>query len=447
MGLPATTGPHLSRRTLLSRSLWAAGAMALPCFIPARALGLDGNVAPSNRITLGGIGLGNRGQHVLRDMLQEADVQFVAICDVQRTRREQVKKIADSRYGNDACVMYRDLFELLARPDIDAVLIATGDRWHALATLLAARAGKDIYCEKPCGLTMGEIQALADGVNRYGRVFQAGTQRRSQSNYQYAARMAQEGVLGSLKTLHASVYVPRKSYDWLPAEPEPAPEECDWDRWLGPAPWRPFNHHYLGGAWRGHHDFEAGGNFIDWGAHTIDLCQWANRSDDTTPITFEPTPTSVRGRYANGVELVCEFLPHAFGDRSPQFRTSTGTCPVRYVGSEGWVETGDSGEIALSDSLARTRQRQFRGTNCSASGHGRNFFDCIRTRGKTVCNQDVMRKSHMASFAAQMSWQLGRKLTFDPVKEAFVGDAEANRLRFRASRAPWSLHQILAPAT
>lgn len=446
MTTPATSIPSISRRTLIKKSLMAAGAIALPYFIPSRALGLDGNVAPSNRINLGGIGLGRRGQQVLNDMLREPDVRFVAICDVQRSRREKVKAMADSHYGDSACVMYRDLFELLARPDIDAVVIATGDRWHALAALLAARAGKDVYCEKPCGMTMGEIQALADGMHRYGRVFQAGTQRRSQFNFQHAARMAQEGMLGQLKTLHASVYSPNKGYGWLPAEPEPAPEECDWDRWLGPAPWRPYNERYVRGGWRGYHDFEAGGNFLDWGAHTIDLCQWANQADNTTPLTFEPTPTSVRGHYANGVELICDFLPDASGDRSPHYRNSTGTCPVRYEGSEGWVETGDSREIALSDSLAKLRQRQFRGTGISASGHGRNFFDCIRTRGRTVSNQDVMRKSHMTCFAAQMSWQLGRKLTFDPVKEVFVGDDEANRMRYRASRAPWSLQQILTPA-
>jgi predicted dehydrogenase len=373
-------------------------------------------------------------------MLPEKDVQFVAVCDVQRSRRELVKQLADEHYGNRDSPTYRDTFDLLARPDIDALLIATGDHWHALGSLLAARAGKDVYSEKPCGMTIGEVQTLADGIHRYGRVYQAGTQRRSQANYQYAARMAHDGTLGRLHTLHASVYVPRKSYDWLPAEPEPPKDECDWDRWLGPAPWRPYNKRYVSGGWRGHHDFEAGGNFLDWGAHTVDLCQWANQADDTTPIEFEATPIAVIGRYANGVTLVCDFLPTAFGDRSPQYRTSTGTCPVRYEGDAGWVETGDSGEIALSDSLVRTRQKLFQGTGTSAAGHGRNFFDCVKSRAKTVCNQDIMRKSHLACFAAQLSWQLGRKLKFDPIKEEFINDDEANRMRSRATREPWSFN-------
>ncbi|MEI6393580.1 MAG: hypothetical protein WCT12_21065 [Verrucomicrobiota bacterium] len=170
--------------------------------------------------------------------------------------------------------------------------------------------------------------------------------------------------------------------------PTPQPrEECDWDLWLGPAPWRPYNRNYVSGGWRGHHDFEAAGNFPDWGAHTVDLCQWANQGDHTMPIEYEATPNSIVARYANGVKLICDFLPTAFGDRSPQYRTSTGTCPVRFEGDEGWVETGDNGEIALSPSLMKTLRREFAGTGLSSAGHGRNFFDCVKSRVRTVCNQ------------------------------------------------------------
>jgi hypothetical protein len=430
--------PQTNRRDFLKRTALAGAALAIPSIVPARALGLDGAVAPSGRIVFAGIGLGPRGRDDLTAMLPEKDVQFVAICDVQRTRREQVKKMADEHYGNKDCALYRDFRELLARPDIDAVLIATGDHWHALASLLAAKAGKDVYSEKPCGLTIGEIQALADGIHRYGRVYQAGTQRRSVNNFQYAIHLAHSGKLGRLHTLHASVYVPQKNYKWLPGESEPAASECDWDLWLGPAPRRPYNHQYVSGGWRGHHDFEAAGNFPDWGAHTVDLCQWANQADHTMPLEYEATPTSIIGTYANGVRLICDFLPTAFGDRSPQYRTSTGTCPVRFEGDEGWVETGDNGEIALSPNLVKSLRREFAGTGLISAGHGRNFFDCIKSRARPVCNQDIMRHSHIACFAAQLSWQLGRKLRLDPVKEEFIGDDEANRTRHRATREPWS---------
>ena len=430
--------PGTNRREFLKRTALAGAGLAIPSLVPARALGRDGAVAPSERIVLAGIGLGPRGRYDLSVMLPEKDVQFVAICDVQRSRREEVKRMADAHYGNQDCALYRDFRELLARPDIDAVLIATGDHWHALASLLAAKAGKDVYSEKPCGLTIAEIQALADGIHRYGRVFQAGTQRRSVSNFQYAIHLAQSGKLGRLQTLHASVYVPKKNYNWLPGEPEPPRAECDWDLWLGPAPWRPYNHEYVSGGWRGHHDFEAAGNFPDWGAHTVDLCQWANQADHTMPLEYEATPTSIIGTYANGVKLVCDFLPTAFGDRSPQYKTSTGTCPVRFEGTEGWVETGDNGEIVLSPNLAKSQRREFADNGLSSAGHGRNFFNCVKSRAKSVCNQDIMRHSHIACFAAQLSWQLGRKLRLDPVKEEFVGDEEANRMRRRATREPWS---------
>lgn len=429
----------LPRRAFLARSLAAGGAAMMPSIVPARALGREGGAAASERIVLGAIGLGPRGQYVLSCMLPERDVQFVAACDVQRSRRERGKEMIDERNGNRDCALYRDMFELLARPDIDAVLVATGDRWHTLASILSAKAGKDVYSEKPCGLTIGQVQDLADAMRRMGRVFQAGTQRRSQRNFQYAVELARTGALGRLRTLHASVYRPHERYDWLPAEPEPPPDECDWDRWLGPCPWRPYNRAYVNGGWRGHHDFEAGANFLDWGAHTLDLCQWANSADHTTPIEFETGPSGVTARYANGVALICDFLATPFGDRAPQYRTSTGTCPVRFEGDEGWVETGDNGEIVLSESLAKTRGKVFAAPGTSAAEHARNFFDCVKSRGVTVCNPEVMRRSHIASFAAALSWQLGRTLVFDPVKEEFAGDDEANRARRRAMREPWHI--------
>src|SRR5690606_10833937 len=268
----------------MGQALGVGGAVALPWFIPARALGRDGNVPPSERIVLGAIGIGPRGRHVLECMLVEKDVQFVAICDVQRSRREQVKAMADSHYGNKDCAMYRDFFDLLARPDIDAVLLATGDHWHALGSIIAAKAGKDVYSEKPCGLTMGQCQALDDTIRRYGRVFQAGTQRRNVPNFQFANHLAQSGKLGQLRTLHASCYRPHVRFDWLPAEPEPPKDECDWDRWLGPSPWRPYNKAYVAGQWRGHYDFDSGASILDWAAHTVDLCQWANSADLTGPV-------------------------------------------------------------------------------------------------------------------------------------------------------------------
>jgi hypothetical protein len=429
---------RFTRRAFLGRSLAAAGGLAFPHIVPASVLGRDGAVAPSERIVLGGIGLGPRGRYVLSVMLPEPDVQFVAVCDVQRTRREAVKDMVDEHYENGDCATYRDFFALLDRSDIDAVLVATGDHWHALASILSMRAGKDVYSEKPCGMTIAEVQALSDAADRYARVFQAGTQRRSLANFQYAVYLARSGKLGSLHTLHASVYVPSRTYAWLPPEPEPPVEECDWDRWLGPSPWRPYNGAYVSGGWRGHYDFEAAANLPDWGAHTIDLCQWANEADDTVPLEWEADERGITGVYENGVKLVCDFLETPFADRSPQYTTSTGTCPVRFEGDEGWVETGDNGEVLLSENLVRSQGRRFARPGTNPRGHGRNFFDCVKSRARPAAHQGVMRHSHVACFSAELAWELGRKVRVDPARERFVDDEEANRRIRRAPREPWS---------
>jgi predicted dehydrogenase len=365
-------------------------------------------------------------------MLPQPDTRFVAIADVRADRRKAVKEMADQQYGDRGCAAYRDFRELLDRDDIDAVLIATGDRWHAPASMLAAEAGKDIYSEKPCAITIELAQRLADTIQRTGRIFQCGTQRRSISNFIHAIELARTGQLGDLHTLHASIYELQDRHDWLPAQPEPSKEVVDWDMWLGPAPWRPYNRAYVDGGWRGYYDFDSGAKLLDWGAHTLDLCQAAAGADGSTPVTYEPLDVAgdnvIECRYADGLKLVLR-------------RTGwlgLGTCPVRFEGDAGWVETGDSGRIAVSlDALrARLPDPTIKGT--TPTTHTRNFLDCVKSRGKTNANEDVMRKSHIACHAAAIAWKLGRKLTFDPVAEEFLGDAEANRMRSRAMRAPWT---------
>jgi predicted dehydrogenase len=373
-------------------------------------------------------------------MLEFSDVRCVAIADVQASRREAGKSLVDQHYGNQDCVVYRDFRDLLDRKDIDAVMVATGDRWHAAASILAAQAGKDVYSEKPCGITIADCQALADTMHRGQRVFQAGTQRRSVPNFQKAVELAQTGKLGKLHTLHASVYIPVLDNTWLPAQPTPPRDVVDWNLWLGPAAWRPFNQQYVDGGWRGQWDFDSGARLLDWGAHTVDLCQWANQSDDTMPIEYEPLESKIVCRYANGVRLVIDFLSQPFGDRSPHYITRLGTCPVRFIGDEGSVETGDEGELVVQpESLQKElpdASKRVRGLDVSA--HSREFFDCMRSRGKTSTNPDVMRRSHIACHAAAIAWILQRRLEFDPVKEAFVGDDEANLLRSRPARH-WTL--------
>jgi predicted dehydrogenase len=421
----------LTRRDLLKKSAVAGAVLAAPWFVPAAALGRDGKAAPSGRVTLGVIGVGPRCTYDLKAILPLPDVQCVAICDVQAGRREAAKKLVDGHYKTGDCAAYRDFHELLARPDIDAVLIATGDRWHAPASMLAARAGKDVYSEKPCGLTVAWCQALDNTIRETKRVFQAGTQRRNVANFQAAIRLAHSGKLGKLHTLYATVYTPGVETKWLPAEPKPARDVVDWDLWLGPAPWRPYNKEYVKGNWRGYWDFDSGCRLLDWGAHTLDLCQWANKADDTMPVEYEPSATNVTARYANGVKLVLEFLKTPFGQR-PGWVQSLGTCPVRFVGDDGSVEVGDSGGIEVKPESLRAELKGLegkQGTGLDVGAHARDFFDCVKSRGKPAANSQVMRHSHIACHAAALSWLLNRKLRLDPAREEFVGDDEANSLR------------------
>lgn len=427
-----------TRRDVLKQSIVAGTALSFPSIIPARALGRGGAVAPGEKITLGVIGIGPRCTYDLKSMLALPDVQCVAICDVQASRREAGKALVDKHYGNNDCVVFRDFQELLARKDIDTVLVATGDRWHAPASILAAQAGKDVYSEKPCGLTIAACQSLADTMKRTGRVFQAGTQRRSVPNFQAAVQLAHSGKLGKIHTLYASVYTPQVETTWLPGEPTPKRDVVDWDLWLGPAPWRPYNSAYVAGRWRGYYDFDSGARLLDWGAHTVDLCQWANNADDTMPVEYEPSPTNVTARYANGVKLVLDFLKTPFGDR-PGWVNQLGTCPVRFVGDEGSVEVGDSGGIEVTPASLKAELKELTKptVGLDVSAHARNFFDCVRSRGETAANPRVMRHSHIACHAAALAWLLNRKLTLDPAKEEFVGDDEANGLRSRPARQPW----------
>ncbi len=426
---------RLHRRRFLKTTL-AAGAAAVmaPEIIPSSALGLDGAVAPSERIVVGGIGIGNRGTYDLGCFLEQPDVQFVAVADVKAAHRDAVKAIVDKKNGNENCDRYRDFRELLDRKDIDAVLIATGPNWHCTAAVAAANAGKDMYCEKPCTKNISQSLILADVMRRTGRVFQAGTQRRSLPNFAFACELARTGRLGKLKTVYAHPNgMNAMMSGWLPVEPAPDKEVVDWDMYLGPAAWRPYNAKELDGF-----NFEKGGGFVgafgaggvlEWGSHCVDLCQWAV-GDKIVPVEYNP-PVDDRmvARYANGVELVLRdkgWIP-------------LGSCPVRFEGETGWVETGDSGKLVLSSPELLAGQTVAVVEGYPATFHVRNFLDCMRTRSQPVTNADAACNAHIACHAANIALALDRKVTYDPQKHEFVSDDQANRLRSEALREPWRI--------
>ena len=420
-----------TRRQFLKTTALTFGA---PTIIPASALGRDGHVAPSNRIVLGAIGIGPRGRKVLSCFLKEKDVQFVAIADAQENRRETVRRMAMRAYDTEDCKKYSDMNEMLERDDIDATLICTGDRWHALASMRAAKAGKDIYCEKPCSMTIRESQELADTINRYDRVFQAGTQRRNVDNFRFACQLAEAGKLGTIEKVHAGILSLREDFSWLPEEPLPSTDEIDWDAWLGPSPWRPYNKQYTQGRWRGYYDFNGGATLPEWGAHTIDLCQWAAGADGTVPVEYEADGDTIHATYQNGVKLVMRLA----GFKGEGDWVVPGTCPVRFEGDEGWVEAADTGEIKSNPASLVKDFPEGGLSGTDPTKHVREFLDCVKSRKKPAANADVTRYGHIVSHAASIAWRLGRKVRFDPATETFIDDAEANRMISRSRRAGWT---------
>jgi hypothetical protein len=391
---------------------------------------------------MGGIGIGGRGSHDLNWMLTERDVQWVAVCDVLKSRRQAAKNVVDTKYGNKDCAAYADLRQLLAeRTDVEAVLIATGDRWHALASTLAMRAGKDVYCEKPACLTMAQGQMVVATARRYARVYQTGAQRLSEPNHVFAIEMARSGRLGRVHTAYADCrWRDGIRHDWLPAEPEPPKDELDWDLWLGPCPWRPYNAGYVnGGGWYHFYDFAT--DVAMWGAHSVAQALAGLDTAHVSFIEFEyagPDATMVT-RLSNGVKLV---LFRVAGSVWEPCKFWHGACGERFDGPEGWVAAADgySGPDASSPALLREYEKvllDYKTRTQRPLNHVRDFLDCIRSRRFTVANPDVMSRSMNICLAADICEQLKRNLKFDLLKAEFVGDPEANRLRSRAMRAPF----------
>lgn len=426
---------QVPRRQFLKTALSAAGAaIAAPTIIPSSALGLDGAVPPSERIIVGGIGIGNRGTYDLGCFLDQKDAQFVAVCDVKEARRIGVKTLVDDRYGTQSCEMYQDFRELLDRKDIDAVLIATGPNWHATAAMTAAKAGKDMYCEKPVTKNIAQSYILRDTMRRTGRVFQAGTQRRNLPHFAFACELARTGKLGKLNRVYAHPMGMKAIMSgWMPPEKEPDKNKVDWNMYLGPAAWRPFNARQLDGF-----NFEKGGGFVgafggggvlEWGSHCVDLCQWAV-DDCPPPVEYNPPKDGqIVCRYESGVELIFRetgWIP-------------LGSCPVRFEGESGWVEAGDSGKIVLSSPALLAGRTVEEIGGYPATFHVRDFLDCVKTRSQPKGNANAACNAHIACHAANVAIYLDRQVKYDNAKQEFIGDEQANRLRSEALREGWRI--------
>jgi predicted dehydrogenase len=430
---PKATGAN--RREFLA----AAAVMAVPTIVPASALGRDGATAPSERIVMAGLGIGNRGTHDLKWFFQNKDIQFVAICDARKDRREAVKKLIDQQNGNSDCKMYPEMKEFLAeRKDINALLIATGDRWHAAATVMAMRAGKDVYSEKPSCMTIAEGKAVVETAKKTGRIYQTGTQRLSEPNFVTIIELARAGKLGKIHTVRAHIApwddaVMR--HDWLPAEPEPPKDVLDFDAWLGPCPARPYNSAYVKGAWRGHYDFHTS-CIGEWGAHTFAQGQAGIDALDTSPVFYpyvdNPTGDGMETVFANGIKMVL------------QREGWKGSCGMRFEGDEGWAACADGYEKpdVSSPSLLEEGEKvlkAYQEKTGRSLDHVRDFIDCVKSRQQPVANPEVMYHSMATVHAANIAMWLRTDLKFDPKNGTFPESDAANRFLSRPPRPHYAI--------
>ena len=422
----------LSRRQFLKR---VSTALAVPTILPASVLGLDGAVAPSNRIVFANIGIGGRARYVMPNFLAQPDILFTAVSDCREDRMKSAKEMIDKHYGNADCRMYPDFRELLAQKDVDAVFIATGDRWHTTASIYAARAGKDMYCEKPISMCISEGRKLVETCRHFGTIYQGGTQRRSTASYRFAHEMVRQGRIGRLHTVEIQVWTgPTVPHD----KAAPVPAGWDYNTWLGPVQWRPFVPGRVNG-WN--YFWDTGeGPIIGMGCHYVDQMQWTLGHDHTGPVEFEgqctwpdpvkymsetPVTAEVHCRYADGIKCVM-YSRKDFKDRY-----------IRYIGDEGWIQVDDETNEVTAEPKSILNLRGKAGISWSNAGdHVRNLLDSIRSRRPTICHPEAAHRSQTICQAMNIGLRLGRKLQWDPGKESFDCE-EANRMRHREPRMPW----------
>jgi predicted dehydrogenase len=405
--------------------------------IPSRRSFLGGLAAlsASDRLTMAAIGAGPRGLYVLSHFLKERDVRFVAVADCFAERRRKAKEMVDQVYGASDCASYRHHERILERKDIDAVLIATGDRWHAVLSCLAAQAGKDVYSEKPFSLTIAEGRALVDTMKRTGRIWQCGTQRKSIPGYGFVRDVVRGGRIGKLHSITTSFGDGWRGNAVPVPEREPDPEVFDYDRWLGQSPWAPYSKVRVS-MWRLNWD-TSGGAAVDMGPHFFEFAQWVRGDELTGPVEFEgegkfreekginniPYYFTVRARYADGTRLNMDI--HKKG--------------VRFDGYDGYIQLFDEGQVEAEPRSVLAGLTPPEGHWKIMQPHIRNFIDCVRSRKEPVSGPETSQRAHTIAHCANICLRLGRRLRWDPVRERFEGDEEANRMLLRPMRAPWRI--------
>ncbi|HWI55964.1 MAG TPA: Gfo/Idh/MocA family oxidoreductase [Bacillota bacterium] len=420
----------LSRRQFLRAG---TVAVAAPYLVPASVLGAD---APSKKLTVGFIGVGDHGTGWnLPPYLRHPEAKVLMVCDVDAYRMRKAKAMIDAHYDTEDCAMTQDFREVLARKDIDTVMISTPDHWHTLISLMALRAGKDVQCEKPT-LTIDEGKLLIETVRKHNRVFQTSTEDRSVPEYHRMAELVRNGRIGKLQRIE--VILPRQPNTAGDPTPQPVPKDLDWEMWLGPAPYAPYTKDRVHFNFRWIWDY-SGGIICDWGTHLFDTAQWANDTERSGPVEVEGTGTfwedglyntvkdyDVTYRYANGVVMTCK----------------PGNPSIKFIGAEGWV--GNQGWRGKVEASSATILNSVISPNdlhlyTNPKGEHDDFLKCVKSRKDPYFPVDIGHRVSTVCHLANIAIRLGRKLKWDPKAERFVQDNQANAMLSRPMRAPWKL--------
>ena len=413
----------------------SAGVVAFPYVISSSALGDAGGVAPSSRIVMGCIGMGSMGTADMQGFLGKQEVQVVAVCDVDKTQRDKAKAAVDDKYKNQDCKTYLDFREVIERNDIDAISIALPDHWHSIPAVMGAAAGKDIHAQKPLARTIREGRAICDAVRRYGIVWQTGSQQRSSEDFHRACELVRNGRIGKVTTVEVGLPTGSAS-DNKPMQQ--VPEGVDWDFWLGPAPWVPYRG-ILHWNWRWIMDY-SGGQLTDWAGHHIDIAHWGLDLERTGPVEIEG-----RGVYpADGIynvpmeyKFICKYANGIVMTVGDSKQISEGT---KWYGEAGkWIYVNRGKLEANPPSVLKEVIGPDEVKLYESRDHRQNFLDCVKSRKETIAPAEVGHRSISVGLLGEIAMLTERKLRWDPEKEVFLDDEQANRLLSRPMRGPWHL--------
>lgn len=433
---------NLTRRKFLQKtSLGLAGALSLPYFVPSSVLGRNRGIAPSDRITLGCIGVGGMGTGNLNGFLNKSEVQVLAICDVDSNHRENAKRLVNQKYGTTECDTYNDYRELLERKDIDVIMTATPDHWHAIVTVAAARAGKDIYAEKPLAYNISEGRTIVDAVNRYGTIWQTGSWQRSERQFHAACTIVRNGLIGTVRTVRVGLPYGNviQNHGTLPSDPPPG---FDYEMWLGPAPWRPYNPSRCHWNFRWISDYSQG-QLTDWAGHHCDITNWGMDTEMSAPVSIEGKalyPPAVDGVFdtAESYYFECEYK-EGFTMIVADSRQQPKGMGIHFIGNDGWLHVNRGGIDAYPKSVLTMPLGPGDIHLYKSDDHIQNFLDCVRNRKATITPVEVAHHAIMVGHLGDISMKLGKKVYWDNSKEKFINDPQADRFLKRPMRGPWHI--------